>query len=59
LLLAIRRCGRFPAFRLFIILLSLFFSGQSIECAWCERLNCIELNEGFCENTGQAKITGI
>ena len=43
---------------IFIVLLSLFFSGQSAECTWCEQLNCLELNDGFCEagDTGPSKI---
>ena len=41
---------------LFIVLLTLFFSGQSAECTWCEQLNCLELDDGFCEDTGPSKI---
>lgn len=38
----------------FVIGISFFFSGEVVECSWCEKLNCVEFTKGFCENTGQS-----
>ena len=35
-------------FAIFITSLFLFFTSMNYECNWCEKVNCLDLAEGFC-----------
>ena len=38
---------------MFVVVLTLVFTDVTLECAWCEKLDCYDFVDGLCERAAQ------